>query len=136
MAPHGSTGTPERLERADGAWTLELERLVYSTPWFLRPQRLEVRGEQAILQQLREIRGCEGLIRDAERLFGQQVQEQAYVVRGGRFCIEVQTGVRKTRASKTDDVIAEPSAGASSEQIEQLHKRIDGLEAGMRALQK
>lgn len=118
--------------RADGAWKLQLERLVYDGPWLLHPRRLEVQGEEAILQQLRDLKGCEPLAKDAQRLFSAQASSVgSYVARENRWIVEInpQAAAKAANASQSDPALA-------SEQIEQLHKRIGALEGTIRALQK
>jgi hypothetical protein len=62
---------------------------VYNSPVSLRPKRFAVQGEQAILQQLRELSGHEPLVRDAERLFRGAAAEGCYVAREGRWFPEL-----------------------------------------------
>lgn|GEM_PF-5089427 len=84
-----TSGTAERLQKTAGAWRLEFQQLVYHSPVSLRPKRFAVQGEQAILQQLRELSGHEPLVRDAERLFRGAAGEGSYVAREGRWFPEL-----------------------------------------------
>jgi hypothetical protein len=84
-----TSGTAERLQKTAGAWRLEFQQLVYNSPVSLRPKRFAVQGEQAILQQLRELSGHEPLVRDAERLFRGAAAEGSYVAREGRWFPEL-----------------------------------------------
>jgi hypothetical protein len=132
MALRATTGTPERLMRAEGAWKLQLERLVYDGPWLLHPRRLEVLGEEAILQQLRDLKGCEPLAKDAQRLFTAPASTVgSYVARENRWIVEINPQAAPKPASA-----AQPDAAVANEQIEHLHKRIGALEGSIRALQK
>jgi hypothetical protein len=84
-----TSGSAERLQKSAGAWRLEFQQLVYSSPVSLRPKRFAVHGEQAILQQLRELSGAELLVRDAERLFRGAAADGAYIARDGRWFPEL-----------------------------------------------
>jgi hypothetical protein len=84
-----TSGSAERLQKTAGAWRLEFQQLVYNSPVSLRPKRFAVQGEQAILQQLRELTGHEPLVRDAERLFRAAAPEGSYVAREGRWFPEL-----------------------------------------------
>lgn len=131
MAVRGTAGTPERLRRVEGTWRLELERLVYSSPWMLRPFRFEVQGEPAILQQLRQLKGCENLARDAERLFAATPADGAFLAREGRWNIELTLEPVAYKPERTA-----PASAVQAEELARMAERIDGLEASVRALQK
>jgi len=77
---------------------------VYHSPVSLRPKRFAVQGEQAILQQLRELSGHEPLVRDAERLFRGAAAEGSYVAREGRWFPEL-----------LPDTMPEPEAAPDSD---------------------
>jgi hypothetical protein len=68
---------------------MEFQQLVYHSPVSLRPKRFSVQGEQAILQQLRELSGHEPLVRDAERLFRGAAADGSYIAREGRWFPEL-----------------------------------------------
>src|SRR5262249_39261449 len=104
--------------------------------------RLSIRGEQSILQQLRELRGCENLVRDAEKLFATDIEQQVFVVRSGRFCVEVKTkratprSRAAARATHADGETRGPAPGSPPASLDALADRVEGLEAAMRALHK
>ena len=77
---------------------------MYHSPVSLRPKRFAVQGEQAILQQLRELSGHEPLVRDAERLFRGAAAEGSYVAREGRWFPEL-----------LPDTMPEPEAAPDSD---------------------
>jgi hypothetical protein len=134
-----ATGSAERLQRAQGAWRLEFQQLVYNTPTMLRPRRFSVLGEPAILAQLRELTGHEPLARDAERLFARgALPDGTYVVRDGRWLPEVRP---ETVATPEPDPAAAASAaeggggGMPRALVEELVKRILSLESTVRNMQ-
>jgi hypothetical protein len=132
MALRGTTGTPERLQRASGAWKLELERFIHDGPWMLRPRRFEVSGEDAILQQLRDLRGFELLAKDAQRIFAaQSAADGAFVARENRWVAEVRVEPA-ARAPDIGSTDAEPVA----ERMDRLNARVQSLEASVRALER
>lgn len=101
-----TSGTAERLQKTAGAWRLEFHQLVYHSPVSLRPKRFAVQGEQAILQQLRELSGHEPLVRDAERLFRGAAAEGSYIAREGRWFPEL-----------LPDTVPEPGAAPGAEGV-------------------
>lgn len=134
-----ATGSAERLQRAQGAWRLEFQQLVYNTPTMLRPRRFSVLGEPAILAQLRELTGHEPLARDAERLFARgALPDGTYVVRDGRWLPEVRP--ETVAEAEPDPAAAAPAAeggggGIPRGLVEELVKRILSLEATVREMQ-
>lgn len=130
-----TSGSAERLQRAQGAWRLEFQQLVYNTPTMLRPRRFSVQGEPAILQQLRELTGHEPLARDAERLFARgALPDGTYVVREGRWLPEVrpETVTEPEPEPQPEQAAAAQSGGVPRGVIEELVKRVLSLEATVR----
>ena len=129
-----TAGSAERLQRAAGAWRLEFQQLVYNSPTLLRPRRFSVQGEQAILQQLRELSGHEPLVRDTERLFRGTLPDGTYIVRDGRWFPEL-----------LPDKLPEPQPEPQPEQVEatpggqkvleELARRMISLETSVQELQ-
>ena len=121
------------MHRSASGWKLEFQQLVYNTPSLLRPRRFAVQGEQAILQQLRELAGHEPLARDAERLFARgALPEGSYVVRDGRWFPELRP---EPSAEPEPQLIGtDPNTGRNP--LEELTKRISALESTVRALQQ
>lgn len=127
-----TSGTAERLQKTAGAWRLEFQQLVYHSPVSLRPKRFAVQGEQAILQQLRELSGHEPLVRDAERLFRGAAADGSYIAREGRWFPEL-----------VPDTLAEPESTSSadagpefSEERERGRKLLEELARRMIALER
>jgi hypothetical protein len=92
-----------------------------------------VHGEQAILQQLRELSGHEPLVRDTERLFRGSLPDGAYVVRDGRWFPEV-------LPEKMADVVPQPELSEEATPkgksiLEEVAKRMLSLEASVLELQ-
>jgi hypothetical protein len=136
-----ASGSAERLQRSEGAWRLEFQQLVYSSPTLLRPRRFSVLGEQAILQQLRELNGHEPLARDAERLFGRgAIPDGAYVVRDGRWFPEL--APERLREPDPPPPLEEERAGKEAQStatrgvLEELVKRVVSLEDTVRDMQE
>jgi hypothetical protein len=130
------------LQRSEGAWRLEFQQLVYSSPTLLRPRRFSVLGEQAILQQLRELTGHEPLARDAERLFARgAIPDGAYVVRDGRWFPELAPEQLKEPdppPPSAAERAAESEAKDSQTRgvLEELVKRVVSLEDTVREMQE
>jgi hypothetical protein len=128
-----TSGSAERLQRSASGWKLEFQQLVYNTPSLLRPRRFAIQGEQAILQQLRELSGHEPLVRDAERLFARgALPEGNYVVRDGRWFPEIRP---EPSAEPEQQLMAtDPVTGRNP--LEELTKRVAALELSVRGLQQ
>lgn len=132
-----TSGTAERLQKTAGAWRMEFQQLVYNSPVSLRPKRFAVLGEQAILQQLRELSGHEPLVRDAERLFRGAAPEGTYVAREGRWFPELMPdSVQDAKsAAETDET---PEQAETRERarmlLEELARRMIALEKSVEQL--
>jgi hypothetical protein len=126
----------------EGAWRLEFQQLVYSSPTLLRPRRFSVLGEQAILQQLRELNGNEPLARDAERLFARgAIPDGAYVVRDGRWLPELAPEQMKEPEPPPPSPAERAAEGEAKDSqtrgvLEELVKRVVSLEDGVREMQE
>ena len=126
----------------EGAWRLEFQQLVYSSPTLLRPRRFSVLGEQAILQQLRDLNGHEPLVRDAERLFARgAIPDGAYVVREGRWFPELAPEQLKEPdppppSPEQRAVQAETQGVQTRGVLEELVKRVVSLEDTVREMQE
>jgi hypothetical protein len=122
------------LQRSASGWKLEFQQLVYNTPSLLRPRRFAVQGEQAILQQLRELSGHEPLARDTERLFARgALPEGSYVVRDDRWFPEIRP---EPTVEPEPQLTAAGVEGGGKNPLEELTKRIAALETTVRGLQQ
>lgn len=126
-------GQPQRLQRIEGEWRLEMEQLVYGGPTMLRPRRFEIRGQQAILQHLREQGDQDALAMEAERLFSEDLSgTHTYIVRGSAW------------SPLTPEIDLSPAEGPSArsavevgpvlEQLKRCEKRIAALELTVKEL--
>jgi hypothetical protein len=114
---------------------MEFQQLVYNSPTMLRPRRFAVQGEQAILQQLRELNGHEPLVRDTERLFRGTLPDGAYIVRDGRWFPELMPD--KVAQPEPEPAAAEQAAHASlagQKILEEVARRMVSLEATVQEL--
>jgi hypothetical protein len=132
-----TSGSAERLQKTAGAWRLEFQQLVYNSPVSLRPKRFAVMGEQAILQQLRELSGAELLVRDTERLFRGAPADGAYIARDGRWFPELlPENVPEPEQEASEG--AEPELSEHSERgrmlLEELARRMIALEKSLEQL--
>lgn len=110
---------------------------MYHSPVSLRPKRFAVQGEQAILQQLRELSGHEPLVRDAERLFRGAAGEGSYVAREGRWFPELLPDTMpEPEASQDADAPAEFSEEKERGRmlLEELARRMIALEKSVEQL--
>jgi hypothetical protein len=132
-----TSGTAERLQKTSGAWRLEFQQLVYHSPVSLRPKRFAVQGEQAILQQLRELSGHEPLVRDAERLFRGAAAEGSYIAREGRWFPELLPDTMP-EPEPTADADSPPEFSEDRERgrllLEELARRMISLEKSVEQL--
>jgi hypothetical protein len=132
-----TSGTAERLQKTAGAWRLEFQQLVYHSPVSLRPKRFAVQGEQAILQQLRELSGHEPLVRDAERLFRGAAGEGSYIAREGRWFPELLPDTMPEPEASLD-ADAAPEFSEDRERgrllLEELARRMIALEKSVEQL--
>jgi hypothetical protein len=128
-------GQPQRLQRIEGEWRLEMEQLVYGGPTMLRPRRFEIRGQQAILQHLREQGDQDALAMEAERLFSDDMSgTHTYIVRGSAWSpltpeIDLSTAVTPAASAKSGVEIA-----PVLEQLKRCEKRIAALELTVKEL--
>lgn len=116
---------------------MEFQQLVYNSPVSLRPKRFAVLGEQAILQQLRELSGHEPLVRDAERLFRGAAPEGSYIAREGRWFPEVLPDSMQD-AKPVDEPEETPEQAETRERarmlLEELARRMISLEKSVEQL--
>jgi hypothetical protein len=94
-------------------------------------------GEQAILQQLRELSGHEPLVRDAERLLRGAAPEGSYIAREGRWFPELlPDSVQETKIEAEPE--ATPEQAESRERarmlLEELARRMIALEKSVEQL--
>ncbi|MEY4577807.1 MAG: hypothetical protein RL701_2510 [Pseudomonadota bacterium] len=129
-----TAGNAERLQRTAGDWRLEFHQLVYNSPTLLRPRRFSVHGEQAILQQLRELSGHEPLVRDTERLFRGNLPDAAYVVRDGRWFPELMPN--KLPDAEPQPELSEDATPKGKSILEEVARRMLSLEASVLELQE
>ena len=110
---------------------------MYHSPVSLRPKRFAVQGEQAILQQLRELSGHEPLVRDAERLFRGAAADGSYVARDGRWFPELLPDT-VPEPEDTEDPDAPPEFSEDRERgrmlLEELARRMIALEKSVEQL--
>ena len=74
--------TPVKLARADGEWSLEVQRLVAISKTLYRPQHGRIHGREPILEELRD---RANLCADAEAVFSRVKEDGVFELRGGRF---------------------------------------------------
>lgn len=129
-----TTGSAERLQKAPSGWRLEFQQLVYNTPTLLRPKRFSVLGEQAILQQLRELSGAEPLLRDTERMFRGTLPDGAYVLRDGRWFPELAPEKLPEPEKPAETPMEATPKGRNM--LDELGKRMQSLEDSVRELQE
>lgn len=129
-----TTGSAERLQKASGGWRLEFQQLVYNTPTLLRPKRFSVQGEQAILQQLRELNGHEPLVRDTERMFRGAAPDGAYVLRDGRWFPELAPEKLPEPEKPAEAPVETTARGRNA--LDEVSKRLQSLEDSVRELQE
>ena len=112
---------------------MEFQQLVYNSPSMLRPRRFSVQGEQAILQQLRELNGHEPLVRDTERLFRGTLPDGSYIVRDGRWFPELMPD--KAAQPEPEEEPQQQGNPATNKILEEVARRMISLEATVQELQ-